>query len=499
MSHFSSKKTTFVIIILSTCVFLGLLYKEYSNLNNYMNYISENGRSALFHEEYINQNLAFRLSRAFSADANIKKHDTRACHKLEHLNGVNGFNLASHDFQALPGTLQTTNASCEQWVKDIAYLPLINSLPARKTSKYTFSNYSGYAFDNIRYYIDVANSYIYINKLVDSSQYTFNNWLVIHHNSIDIKKSAQTISIDDSSLKDLAMGENIISHVYRDGYTHHNIISMLTPVFKDSTFKGIIITDINISDLATSFYTADRPVIWKFLSMHIEDNATGKKINFHNPTWRVRTLIHHKEAITQYYSLHISLDIVYFIISNAWLIFSYLLTTYLLCAYANYHLTRNARLSRENITDVMTGLYNRKLLSPSLQAKIDELLEKGIAVSVIALDCDGLKRINDTLGHPAGDRMIQALGKAIDQSIRKSDYGIRLGGDEFNIILIDNTLDAAQQVVKRIENNLAAMDTDFPVNFSWGGYQMQPGESLDSAFAKADGALYLHKKGKRSR
>lgn len=147
----------------------------------------------------------------------------------------------------------------------------------------------------------------------------------------------------------------------------------------------------------------------------------------------------------------------------------------------------------------MTGLYNRKLLSPSLQAKIDELLEKGIAVSVIALDCDGLKRINDTLGHPAGDRMIQALGKAIDQSIRKSDYGIRLGGDEFNIILIDNTLDAAQQVVKRIENNLAAMDTDFPVNFSWGGYQMQPGESLDSAFAKADGALYLHKKGKRSR
>ncbi|UYW75009.1 hypothetical protein OFY05_07500 [Pseudocitrobacter faecalis] len=274
---FQQQKTTFVIIILSTCVFLGLLYKEYSNLNNYMNYISENGRSALFHEEYINQNLAFRLSRAFSADANIKKHDTRACQKLEHLNGVNGFNLASHDFQALPGTLQTTNASCEQWVKDIAYLPLINSLPARKTSKYTFSNYSGYAFDNIRYYIDVANSYIYINKLVDSTQYTFNNWLVIHHNSIDIKKSAQTISIDDSSLKDLAMGENIISHVYRDGYTHHNIISMLTPVFKDSTFKGIIITDINISDLATSFYTADRPVIWKFLSMHIEDNATGKK------------------------------------------------------------------------------------------------------------------------------------------------------------------------------------------------------------------------------
>jgi diguanylate cyclase (GGDEF)-like protein len=274
---------------------------------------------------------------------------------------------------------------------------------------------------------------------------------------------------------------------------------MLTPVFKDSTFKGIIITDINISDLATSFYTADRPVIWKFLSMHIEDNATGKKINFHNPAWRVRTLIHHKEAITQYYSLHISLDIVYFIISNTWLIFSYLLTTYLLCAYANYHLTRNARLSRENITDVMTGLYNRKLLSPSLQAKIDELLAKGIAVSVIALDCDGLKRINDTLGHQAGDRMIQALGKAIDQSIRKSDYGIRLGGDEFNIILIDNTLAAAQQVVKRIENNLSAMDTGFPVKFSWGGYQMQPGESLDSAFAKADGALYLHKKGKRSR
>lgn len=499
MSHFSSKKTTFVIVVLSTCIFLGLLYKEYSNLNKYMNYISEHGRSALFHEEYINQNLAFRLSRAFSADHPAKTENINACQQLEYLNGVKGFNLNGHRFRALPGTLQTTNVSCEKWIHDIAYLPLINLLPARKTSKYTFSNYTGYAFDNIRYYIDVNNGYIYINKMVDSYTYTFNNWLDVKNNSFDIKKNSQTLSIDDSAKKDLLLGENIISHVYRDKYTHQNIISMLTPVFKDGAIKGIIITDINITDLATSFYTADRPLIWDFLTMYIEDNDTGKKINFHNPKWQLQTLLHHKESITQYYTLHIGLDVLYFIVANTWLILSYLLTTYLLCAYANYHLARNARLSRENVTDVLTGLYNRKVLSASLNKKISTLLAKDIPVTVVALDCDGLKQVNDTLGHQAGDRMIQALGKAIDRAIRKSDYGIRLGGDEFNIILIDNTHTAAQQVVQRIENHLSAIDAEFPVKFSWGCYQLQPGESLESAFAKADGALYLHKKGKRTR
>ena len=499
MLHVSSKKTTLIIVFLSTCIFIGLLYKEYSGLNSYMDYISENGRSALFHEEYINQNLAFKLSHAFSSAHQVNSETSSACDKLETLNGVEGFNLTEHRFDSLAGTLQAANKNCYEWVADIKNLALINLVPLKKSLTYTFSNYSGYTFNNLRYYIDVEHNYIYSNQLIDTRHYIFKTWLEVDKHLLNVKKGAHNINFDASVLQGLQAGENIISHVYRDGYTKNNIISLLTPVFKDINLKGVLITDININDLAISFYTNDRPYIWKFLSMYIVDNTTGEAINFHSPSYDIKSIIHHTESITQYYTLHINLDIIYFIISNMWLIISYILATYMLCAYANYHQARNARLSTENITDVMTGLYNRKILTPALQSKIDKLQHKGVTVTVVALDCDGLKQINDTRGHLAGDHMIQALGKAIDHAIRKSDYGIRLGGDEFNIILINNTYAGAQNVVTRIENMLSGSKTDDQVKFSYGCYEMKPGESLNAAFEKADEALYLHKRSKHRR
>lgn len=486
-----------MIVFLSTCIFLGLLYKEYSNLSGYMEYISENGRSALFHEEHLNQNLAFKLSYAFSAGNQIDSHSTALCNQLEKTNGVEGFNLVDHRFKPLGGMLQTTNKDCEQWVNDIKSLPLINLASQKKSLKYTFSNYTGYTFNNLRYYIDIEHNYVYSNQLIDTNRFKFNPWFIFAKKGLSDEKNEHYLTFGIKSLQDLKAGENIISHVYPDGYTKNNIISMLTPVFKNKTVKGVLITDINISDLATSFYTADRPLIWKFLSLFLVDNTTGETINFHRPSAHIKSLIHHEEAITQYYTLHITLDMTYFIISNLWLLITYLVTTYLLCAYANYQLERHARLAKENITDVMTGLYNRKILSPSLKKRIDTLLNKHIDITIVAMDCDGLKKINDTLGHHAGDRMIQALAKAIDLSIRKSDYGIRLGGDEFTIILVDNTPESARCIVRRIQQNLAAINTGFPVEFSYGCYGMQRHESLVSAFKKADEALYQHKKSKR--
>ena len=70
----------------------------------------------------------------------------------------------------------------------------------------------------------------------------------------------------------------------------------------------------------------------------------------------------------------------------------------------------------------------------------------------IAIDMDKLKQINDTLGHQEGDLAITLLAQAIKQSIRKSDYAIRLGGDEFCIILVDSTPQIAAQLPERIEN-----------------------------------------------
>jgi diguanylate cyclase (GGDEF)-like protein len=200
--------------------------------------------------------------------------------------------------------------------------------------------------------------------------------------------------------------------------------------------------------------------------------------------------------MTQYYTLHVKLDAIYVVILTFWLVLLYVLATVMLLRYARKQFIRQKLLSRDNITDVLTGLYNRKVITPELNQKIQLLVERDIPVTVIAIDSDGLKRINDTLGHHMGDKAIQSLGLALAQSIRKSDYGIRLGGDEFCLILIDNNIDRSRDMIARIQGYLQTIDTEKMVAFSWGSYQMCEGDTLEEAMLKADALLYQHKRAK---
>lgn len=83
------------------------------------------------------------------------------------------------------------------------------------------------------------------------------------------------------------------------------------------------------------------------------------------------------------------------------------------------HFRLYQNVSRENISDAMTGLYNRKILTPELEQRLQKLVQSGSSVMFIAIDMDKLKLINDTLGHQEGDLAITLLAQAIKQSIRK--------------------------------------------------------------------------------
>jgi diguanylate cyclase (GGDEF)-like protein len=243
---------------------------------------------------------------------------------------------------------------------------------------------------------------------------------------------------------------------------------MLTPVFLGDKVKGILITDINVDDLVVSFNTVDRPLLWRFLSLYVTDNGTGIHIAFHKPYIKSFALISYEDSLTQYYTLHVKLDAFYVIIANLWLFLLYLLGTWALCRYAYKQLIRQTLLSRDNVTDAMTGLYNRKVITPELEHKIRSLVDRAIPVTIIAIDSDGLKRINDSLGHHMGDKAIQTLGMVLGNVIRKSDYGIRLGGDEFCLLLIDYTLNKSREVITRAQKQLLTIDPDKLVAFSWG-------------------------------
>ncbi|MEB6631187.1 diguanylate cyclase DgcJ [Kluyvera cryocrescens] len=487
-----------LIVICTTALFIALVLREARDLQHYMGYVVENGKSALFHEESINQNIATRLSREFysrtysAADNN----QDSICQHLEQEGKIYGFNLLKKNIGSLEGTLQTHNKACEEWARDVGAMSIIHASESANLSKYSFSNYTGYTFRNIRYYIDLSHRYIYINRLVNTKKYTFRNWLIGDNGSINIAHSARTISIDENALDDLIKGESTLSHIYQDGYTHNNIISMLTPVFLGDKVKGILITDININDLVVSFKTIDRPFLWKFLSLYVTDNKSGAHIMFHKPRIRSHDLISSEDALTPSYTLHVKLDAIYVVATNLWLLLLYVVGTWTLCRYASKQLTRQESLSRDNITDAMTGLYNRKVITPELEQKIQALVNRNIPVTVIAIDSDGLKRINDTLGHHMGDKSIQTLGLALGNTIRKSDYGIRLGGDEFSLILIDNSLNRSRDVIERVQEQLTAIDKEKLVAFSWGAYQLQSGDTLEVAMLKADELLYQHKRSK---
>lgn len=491
--------TLLAIVIFTTVIFSGLLYREYFSLTEYMEYIAENGKSALFHEEHINQRMAFALSTAFSATVSAIEGEndvTTVCQKNEQTNGVYGLNLTAHSFPALSGTLQTRDPDCAHWASDVPELVTLLDTTGHPSPRYSFSNYTGYTFDNLRYYIDLDKNYVYVNRLIDSRRFRFQNWLERDGDTITLDTHAISLNIGHKALSDLQQGNNIVSHIYKDTYTHKNIISTLNPVYSDGKIKGVIVTDFTIDDLSTSFYTAEHPILWSFLTIYVKDNRSDEIIQFHQPSWSLLPVMHYQTPMTVYYTLHVSLDMQFFLLSQLWLIALYIVITLLLCQYANFQLKRHAMLARDNITDPLTGLYNRKILTAQLDDKLRELLAKRISVTAIAVDCDRLKHINDTLGHHTGDEAIKLLGVAIASSLRKSDYAIRSGGDEFNIILIDANLNKAREVIQRITDKLQIIDTHRLVAFSWGSYQMLKQDTLETAFIKADELMYEQKNGK---
>ena len=117
----------------------------------------------------------------------------------------------------------------------------------------------------------------------------------------------------------------------------------------------------------------------------------------------------------------------------------------------------NRRLEQLSTRDHLTGLYNRRYLDRRLTelAALHERYE--IVTSVLLLDLDGFKEINDEFGHPAGDQLLRHVAAAMSASIRATDLLFRLGGDEFVVVLHSTPLEAARQVADNLRTTLARL------------------------------------------
>ena len=153
--------------------------------------------------------------------------------------------------------------------------------------------------------------------------------------------------------------------------------------------------------------------------------------------------------------------------------------------------------------DTLTGLPNRRALLERAALEYARLQRGSTPLTVACIDLDRFKSVNDSGGHAAGDRLLQHVGRVIQERLRGQDLVARIGGDEFILLLPDTGSANAQEVLERLRawlsSEVAAMGA--PVTASIGAAVVFPPglETLDVALRRADAALYQAKQGGRNR
>ncbi|HEY3641877.1 MAG TPA: PleD family two-component system response regulator, partial [Xanthobacteraceae bacterium] len=167
----------------------------------------------------------------------------------------------------------------------------------------------------------------------------------------------------------------------------------------------------------------------------------------------------------------------------------------------------NERLSIEMaITDPLTGLYNRRYMETHMGALVNQAIARGKPLSVLIVDIDYFKSINDTHGHDAGDDVLQDFAIRLRKSIRGIDLACRYGGEEFVVVMPETDMAVATMVAERLRRRIAS--EPFPiqkgtrtvdVTISIGIAALGPDDNAAAVIKRADQALYRAKRDGRNR
>lgn len=144
--------------------------------------------------------------------------------------------------------------------------------------------------------------------------------------------------------------------------------------------------------------------------------------------------------------------------------------------------------------DPLTGLYNRRFAERRLEAEISRSERKGHPLTIVLIDLNDFKQINDSYGHAVGDQVLKGFAQRLSRSIRGADLAVRWGGDEFMLVLVECNLNQLQRVLIR----LAPFDVDvrgkqLRVSFAIGWREYASGDRVEDLLDGADHNLYLNK------
>jgi diguanylate cyclase (GGDEF)-like protein len=166
----------------------------------------------------------------------------------------------------------------------------------------------------------------------------------------------------------------------------------------------------------------------------------------------------------------------------------------------------NGRLERLAVTDGLTGVYNHRRFHESLHAELARSERHKRPMAVLMVDVDFFKKVNDSMGHPAGDELLRRMAEVLGKDLRQTDLIARYGGEEFGVLLPETTKSEALQVAERmrgaVEDKLNGSQMNWPgrVTVSIGVATFpEDGRAAEQLLLAADQALYIAKRQGRNR
>ena len=156
-------------------------------------------------------------------------------------------------------------------------------------------------------------------------------------------------------------------------------------------------------------------------------------------------------------------------------------------------------LERVADTDPLLDIYNRRAFMREI-ARAQTVMDRyDFVSSIIYLDLDGFKAINDRHGHATGDQVLAAVAKTLRSGVRDCDMVARLGGDEFGVLLFKSTPEIAKAKAAALACRIGQLRVTHPdgivgVSVSWGTAPCEPGDTPDQVLDRADRAMYLDKR-----
>jgi diguanylate cyclase (GGDEF)-like protein len=163
-----------------------------------------------------------------------------------------------------------------------------------------------------------------------------------------------------------------------------------------------------------------------------------------------------------------------------------------------------AELQRSATTDPLTSVYNTRFFHEILGREAARADRYATPLSLLMLDVDGFKVVNDTYGHVVGNKVLINIAKILERAVRNTDFVFRCGGDEFGVVLpgtnLEGAMKAAEKILHKVDTSdvLTTLGYSGPVTVSIGVSEYHRGSHFETLVAEADQALYSSKRSSKN-